>query len=109
MEISQHDGFREHAGIHFHFPRLGSCGQRRVSWTKKLSNLVLEKGINLQIDPLTKCQRPLSHDRPTPVSQISQICLDAAAFVFDKEVPVFAPPQPLCSIVRGADAFIMSR
>ena len=109
MEISQHDGSREHAGIQFHFPRLRSYGQRRVSWTRIVSNLVLEKGINLQIDPLTKCQRPLSHDRPTPVLQISRICLDAAAFVFDKEVLVFAPPQPLCSIVRGFDACIMSR
>ena len=59
-----------------------------------LSDHELWREINLRIDLQTECQRPLSHDHLKPVSQISQICPDAASCASGDAVLVFAPPSP---------------
>jgi len=58
------------------------------------SNHELWREINPRIDLRTECQRPLSHDHLKPVSQISQICPDAASCASGDAVLVFAPPSP---------------
>lgn len=67
---------------------------------KSLSNLELRQGTNLRIDLPIGSQCLLSHDRPGPVLQISQVYPGAGVSAFAAAAMEFVPPWPLSSLFK---------